>query len=236
MGDMSATRVPCTRPRQRTEETHLSPFCRGRGILYSACMPCNDGLVLVQHAVSCARICEQGGNMGTARGLSHGRRNIKSRVRGHGGFVAKQGRLGCIGRRRHRRLEACQECSSVMYSVTRSRVDEDGLPYLDLHNMALALFAWLVLQSPFSAKSHRQGASLNSEAPKPRRIIEHCVFCQAYSSNRDAFDIVWEVRRRHLYDQSNRFKLSPGCRLFGFPRPSTRMPSSYPVDPQDPYQ
>ena len=65
--------------------------------------------------------------------------------------------------------------------------------------MALALFAWLALQSPFCATSHRHGASLNSsEAQKPRRIIEHCVFCQAYSSNREAFDIVWEVRRRHL--------------------------------------
>jgi hypothetical protein len=68
--------------------------------------------------------------------------------------------------------------------------------------MALALFAWLALQSPFCAKSHRQGASLNLEAPKSRRIIiEHCVFCQAYSSNRDAFDVVWEVRRRRISRQ-----------------------------------
>ncbi|KAI9566918.1 HIT-like protein [Boletus coccyginus] len=41
-------------------------------------------------------------------------------------------------------------------------------------------------------KSLQQGSSLNSEASKPRPIDEHCIFCQAYSSNRDAFDIVWE--------------------------------------------
>ncbi|KAF8442159.1 HIT-like domain-containing protein [Boletus edulis BED1] len=57
--------------------------------------------------------------------------------------------------------------------------------------MALALFAWLtvVLHGP---RSHRQGSSLNSAAPKSPRIVGQCVFCQAFTSNRGAFDIVWE--------------------------------------------
>ncbi|KAF8556531.1 HIT-like protein [Imleria badia] len=34
-----------------------------------------------------------------------------------------------------------------------------------------------------------KGLTLSPEPSKPRR---NCIFCQAYSSNRDAFDIVWE--------------------------------------------
>lgn len=58
-------------------------------------------------------------------------------------------------------------------------------------SMSAPLFAWLVLHTSLCAESHRQAATVT-----PRRIKDtdaHCVFCKAHSSNRDAFDIVWEV-------------------------------------------
>lgn len=72
--------------------------------MYPTSMPRNDGFVLVQHAICCAWVREQGGNVRTTRRLTVGRwrqRVTESRVCGQDGFVAKQGRLSRIGRRRH---------------------------------------------------------------------------------------------------------------------------------------
>lgn len=67
---------------------HLSSLCRRGGILYSTCMPGDNGLVLVQHAVQCAWTREQGGKVGTARCLarlggigSRRERDVKSHIR-----------------------------------------------------------------------------------------------------------------------------------------------------------
>ncbi|KAF9223269.1 HIT-like protein [Gyrodon lividus] len=53
------------------------------------------------------------------------------------------------------------------------------------------LFVWLVFQNPMlSGKSHpfNTTGSPESEAGD----TEQCVFCRAYSDNRDAFSIIWE--------------------------------------------
>ncbi|KIJ62908.1 hypothetical protein HYDPIDRAFT_114036 [Hydnomerulius pinastri MD-312] len=53
------------------------------------------------------------------------------------------------------------------------------------------LFAWLVLRNPLSGGTHPSNVT---EAASKSRVTsaEQCVFCRAYSDNRNAFNIVWE--------------------------------------------
>lgn len=71
-------------------------------------MPRDDVLVLVQRTVRRARVREQCGHVGTARFLGRissirtgMQRGIQCEIGGWGEFVAEQGRLGGVGRRRH---------------------------------------------------------------------------------------------------------------------------------------
>lgn len=71
-------------------------------------MPGDDGLVLVQQAVSCVWVRKQGGYMRAARRLggidvvSDGRkRDVERGIRSGDGLVAEQGRLRGVWGRRH---------------------------------------------------------------------------------------------------------------------------------------